>query len=271
MWTRQRLLYMGPVSAFLMALNVVDAGPFRSVHNCRIERLWLDYSHGVVAKWKPFFINLEAHHKLDYLNFAHVWLLHHLFLDAVNSDTQAWVMAWNLHRVAVPEGGQRSPHEMFLFGMVEYGTRGLEDFLRSEPDIEDFDTYGVDWGQMEHAGRALQRNPEEWDEENPFLVSGRPEQLTEVVCDEPDSPLNDAQLAILDQQLCERVDVNTTSMEVRKLMWIEALAICEGFQVSFFLMTLVGWITKFICLRLFELEFSFVVLPCPSFIWRLMS
>ncbi|TFK60100.1 hypothetical protein BDN72DRAFT_724977, partial [Pluteus cervinus] len=37
----------------------------RSPHNCRIERCWLDYAHGVVAKWKPFLMTLEAHHGLD--------------------------------------------------------------------------------------------------------------------------------------------------------------------------------------------------------------
>lgn len=204
----------------------------RSVHNCRIERLWLDYSHGIVAKWKPFFMDLEAHYNLDYNNFAHIWLLHHLFLNAVNRDIQAWVQTWNLHRVAVPEGGQRSPHEMFLFGMVEYGMRGIDGMVEDEPAIDDFVTYGVDWEQMDLAGRALQRNPQDWIEENPFLVSARPEQMSEVICDEPDSPLTYEQIVVLDQLLCERVDVQSQNMDVRKLIWTEALHICESFQVG---------------------------------------
>lgn len=201
------------------------------MHNCRIERLWLDYSHGVVAKWKPFFIDLEASYELNYDNFAHIWLLHHLFLKAVDADTQTWVATWNLHRIAVPEGGQRSPHEMFLFGMVEHGVRGVDSLIENEPEVEDVAMYGVDWGRMEMAGRALDRNPEEWNEENPFLSSGRPDRMAEVICDEPDSPLTVDQISILDQRLRERVDVNTRSMNVRKLVWVEALRICEQFQV----------------------------------------
>jgi hypothetical protein len=204
----------------------------RSVHNCRIERLWLDYSHGVVAKWKPFFIELEANYNLDYNNFAHIWLLHHLFLDAVNADTQAWVATWNLHRVAVPEGGQRSPHEMFLFGMVEYGVRGIDGMVESEPEVEDLAMYGVDWGRLDLASQALERNPDDWTDENPFVTSGRPENMAEVICDEPDSPLSHNQIIRLNQLLCECVDVNSKNMDVRKVIWREALRICEEFQVN---------------------------------------
>lgn len=237
-------IYGGGELSLIPRLVTLAHKRYRSVHNCRIERLWLDYSHGIVAKWKPFFMDLEAHHKLDYNNFAHIWLLHHLFLNAVDSDTQAWVRTWNLHRVTIPEGGQRSPHEMFLFGMVEYGSRGIDALVESEPAVDDLVTYGVDWGQMEHAGRALQRHPEEWDDENPFLFSARPEQMSEVVCDEPDSPLSYEQIRVLDQLLCERVDVNSPSMEVRKLMWAEALSICEGFQVYICLTTSIVLITS---------------------------
>ncbi|KAF4569459.1 hypothetical protein EYR36_009250 [Pleurotus pulmonarius] len=93
----------------------------RSVHNCRIERLWLDYAHGVVVKWKPFFEALEASHGLDHDNFAHIWLLHHLFMAALQDDIRKWSDAWNLHKIAVPGGGQKSPRELFTFGLLADG------------------------------------------------------------------------------------------------------------------------------------------------------
>ncbi|KAI0371588.1 hypothetical protein BV20DRAFT_1051599 [Pilatotrama ljubarskyi] len=60
----------------------------RSVHNIRIERLWVDVTSGFGSKWKEFFHQLEAQHGLNVDNDAHVWLLHHLFLEAINRDAE---------------------------------------------------------------------------------------------------------------------------------------------------------------------------------------
>lgn len=65
--------------------------PSRSVHNTRIERLWYDVTHGFGEKWKKFFYLLESHHGLNPLAPAHIWLLHHLFLAAINEDAQEWL------------------------------------------------------------------------------------------------------------------------------------------------------------------------------------
>lgn len=215
-----------PQSLNFYSFNLVT----RSVHNCRIERLWLDYARGVVVKWKPFFEDLELHYDLDHLNFAHIWLLHHLFLHALDADTQAWAESWNLHRVSVAGEGQRSPREMFLFGMVRYGIRGVDYLMANEPAMEDEATYGVDWSGRRWISQALRRNPEDWEGENPFHVS-QPERLSEVICDEPDSPLTPEQINRLDTALSERVDMNTTSMDGRKLIWQEALQVCLELNV----------------------------------------
>jgi hypothetical protein len=70
---------------------------FRSVHNSRIERLWYDWTQGVGRKWKGFFINLETTEGCNHNNPTHIWLLHHLFLPAINEDANEWVEAWNAH------------------------------------------------------------------------------------------------------------------------------------------------------------------------------
>ncbi|KAG1893178.1 uncharacterized protein F5891DRAFT_963393, partial [Suillus fuscotomentosus] len=80
-----------------------------SVHNIRIKRLWRNVTQGFGRKWKLFFQLLEVHHDLKPNLDAHIWLLHHVFLDALNEDAIQWAEAWNHHRLCIPGGGQRSP------------------------------------------------------------------------------------------------------------------------------------------------------------------
>jgi hypothetical protein len=91
-------------------------------------------------------MDLEVHHGLNLLIPAHIWLLHHLFLDAANQDTQEWAAAWNSHVLQIRGKRARSPRDMYLFSMLQDGPRGLE--YRAEPVdevVEDPSTYGIDW------------------------------------------------------------------------------------------------------------------------------
>lgn len=69
----------------------------RSVHNTRIERLWYDVTSGFGQKWNNFFYDLEMHCSLNPDSAWHIWLLHYLFLSAINDDAAEWVMMWNNH------------------------------------------------------------------------------------------------------------------------------------------------------------------------------
>ncbi|KDQ51616.1 hypothetical protein JAAARDRAFT_198894 [Jaapia argillacea MUCL 33604] len=40
--------------------------------------------------WRAFFYRLERRHDLDVKNRTHLWLLHHLFLDAINEDCETF-------------------------------------------------------------------------------------------------------------------------------------------------------------------------------------
>ncbi|KAJ8474614.1 hypothetical protein ONZ45_g15892 [Pleurotus djamor] len=199
----------------------------RSVHNCRIERLWLDFVHGIVKKWKEFFEDLEVHGRLEHDNFGHIWLLHHLFLGVLHSETQQWAQAWNMHKVALPgrRAGHKCPSEMFLFGMQQYGVRGVDYLLEREGQVDDLEHYGVEWDDTLMASSRA-RNEEEWDDENPFS-NNRPATFNEVVCDEPGCPLSAEEIIELDQRLIASVNLQSQSMEVRKQVWSEALRICE--------------------------------------------
>ncbi|KAJ7740477.1 hypothetical protein DFH07DRAFT_751592 [Mycena maculata] len=67
----------------------------RSVHNIRIERLWCDVTRGFGRKWSNFFLALEFSAGLRPDLDAHIWLIHHLFLPAINQDAIDWVRTWN--------------------------------------------------------------------------------------------------------------------------------------------------------------------------------
>ncbi|KZT50208.1 hypothetical protein CALCODRAFT_417357, partial [Calocera cornea HHB12733] len=97
----------------------------RSVHNIRIERLWVDVTRGFGSKWKEFFGALEIYADLDASDEGHLWLLHLVFLGKINRDADLWRQIWNEHRLKLPDGGRCSPSQLWYFGHQEKGGRGL--------------------------------------------------------------------------------------------------------------------------------------------------
>ncbi|KAJ6531693.1 hypothetical protein B0H10DRAFT_1861097 [Mycena sp. CBHHK59/15] len=132
----------------------------RSVHNTRIERLWYDVTHGFGHKWKKFFIELEVHEGLNPRLTAHIWLLHHLFLDSINHDAQEWASAWNSHNLQIRGEHTRSPRDMFLFSMLQDGPRGLERVVEPVDEVvEEISTYGIDWDVADDSTLGRGTNP----------------------------------------------------------------------------------------------------------------
>lgn len=209
----------------------------RSVHNSRIERIWYDVTEGFGGKWKDFFTDLEANEGLDVNNPAHIWLLHHLFLDDINQDALAWAEAWNHHKLQIRGEPQQTPQEMFFFSMLEDGPRGMNgprsqngegDQDRLE-DGEDASTFGIDWEDMDNEElmeHYYHHNPIQLN--NPFTAA--PSTLSEVTCTPPNCPLPAESVRQLDHHLSQVVDVNSRSMLVRRTKWAEALHICS--QIS---------------------------------------
>jgi hypothetical protein len=199
----------------------------RSVHNIRIERLWRDLTCAFGAKWKLFFQSLELHEGLDRDSDAHIWLLHHLFLGAINEDALEWAEAWNNHKIGIRGERQRSPRDMFFFGMIQNGPRGIHP--ADDDEIEDMQSYGIDWEDfddddiLEHHRQANQTdNPDD----NPFMPH-RPERLTRIDVTEPGCPFTEDQIIYLNSELNALPYIHSRTMDSYRLIWISGLRISE--------------------------------------------
>lgn len=179
--------------------------PCRSVHNIRIERLWVDVTLGFGGKWKNFFQDLEAYNALDTGNNIHIWLLHHLFLDAINNDIQDWIGAWNNHVLAIQGVRSRSPRDMFFFGMIQYGPRGVE-LVEETMTKDEIAQYGIDWEDLDdhhilaHHDAA---NTEDADDDPVDIpVEHRvPDHLANVEVVEPTCPFTEDQVLFIDARI----------------------------------------------------------------------
>ncbi|KAJ7079611.1 hypothetical protein B0H15DRAFT_787869 [Mycena belliarum] len=206
----------------------------RSVHNIRIERLWVDYTSGIGHKWVDFFFELELYYGLCHDNPAHIWLIHHLFLHQINEEVQGWADAWNSHKMRLEGERRKSPRDMFTFGLLEQGPRGLSQALLAQEDdvYSHIDDFGIDWEAQTNPRliqHFTQHNEQLWRPEDPFATFTTPDTMAEVIVDPPEGPFTNAEVHELDQLLRNIVDVSSQEMGVRKLVWQEALAICSSF------------------------------------------
>ncbi|KAL0567997.1 hypothetical protein V5O48_013999 [Marasmius crinis-equi] len=216
----------------------------RSVHNIRIEQLWRDITQGFVHKWKEFFKHLEAVAGLQHNNDAHMWLLHHLFLRALNDEALEWAEAWNSHAISTRRGGERerSPHDMFFFGQIQNGWRDMTEWQESDPDLDPLEAdnaadYGVDWDELDeadllrhHYAENEAESTDEWldpDDENEDDVwhnSRRPEHLSFVHVPRFLCLFTDEEVEMLDEHLVQQPFAFSPDMNHRRSLWISALA-----------------------------------------------
>ena len=71
-------VHLGQVWQLVDSASQMSNARLRSVHNIRIERLWVDVTAKVGARWASTFRYLEQHMGLDINSANHIWLLHHL-------------------------------------------------------------------------------------------------------------------------------------------------------------------------------------------------
>jgi len=108
------------VSILMIILRGLDRASFMwgsSVFNTRIERLWVEVGRQFARAWRAFFRRLERLHLLDRSNKHHLWLLHLLFLDAINSDCHEFQSEWNSHPIS-GVGHHKSPNVSITFNLL---------------------------------------------------------------------------------------------------------------------------------------------------------
>ena len=104
-----------------------------SVHNQRIERLWVDVVRYIVTPYRNIFTYLESFGLLDPLNELHLFALHYVYQPRINRSIEEFVLQWN-HPGLSSERCQ-TPLQL----MIE----GLYNCL---PDLSDTETVSDDYG-----------------------------------------------------------------------------------------------------------------------------
>ncbi|KAG6850294.1 hypothetical protein H0H93_015236 [Arthromyces matolae] len=207
----------------------------RSVHNIRIERLWVDVTRAFGVKWYNFFSDLELHAGLDPNQDTHIWLLHTLFLPSLNQDAMEWAETWNRHNIRFEDERDRSPRDMFFFGVLQLGLRGESGIVEPiNEDVDDIAAYGVDWADL--ADRSLlthhtQRNPNGEELLNSNGNTRQPEHLALVEIPSFECPLTDEEAEIFGEAIISipQIASGTRDMIERRSSWAQALALLNVF------------------------------------------
>ncbi|KAI0757508.1 hypothetical protein C8Q80DRAFT_1216109 [Daedaleopsis nitida] len=203
----------------------------RSVHNIRIERLWVDVTCGFGQKWKEFFQLLEVSYGLDIDSDASIWLLHHLVLGAINRDATQWAAAWNNHTLELCGQRHLTPSQMYIQGLVREGQRAVypaEDAVAAMTE-EDYAGYGVDWDELEN--RRIREhhnhnNHNDGDPTDPFVLN-HPTHFSHIEVPEADAPFTPEQVMYLDEQLALLPCYQQNTMDDSLLLWIAARDIIQ--------------------------------------------
>lgn len=103
----------------------------RSVHNCRIERLWRDVYTSVASTYAAY---MEQEGILNPDTDADIFCLHYIFIPRINNSLSSFKEAWKNHPLSTE--GNRSPLQLYTGGSL--GNPLFEEEV-------DLTTYGVDY------------------------------------------------------------------------------------------------------------------------------
>lgn len=107
-----------------------------SVHNQRIERVWVDTWNGATNLYYDLFHFLEDQGSLDINNQQHLWALRYVFLPRINRELQAFVAQWNNHGVRTEH--YQTPLQLFVGRSLELANTDLtavHDMFRESDNV----------------------------------------------------------------------------------------------------------------------------------------
>ncbi|TRM62018.1 hypothetical protein BD626DRAFT_404602 [Schizophyllum amplum] len=216
---RRRYSVAGP-----MALWHHDGQHGISVHNVRIERLWVDVTVQVGAAWADRFTMLEISHGLDINNVHHIWLIHFLFLPIINSELAVFAEGHNNHPIQVRDGPDRTPIDLYGFDSLALGVRGDEVSYDNSLSADELEVYGVDWEALrdEHVMESRRANNHDEEGTSSWTRSGPPSRLNEVFLAPPENSLPPGEVAELDAILAP-LSTGVSDEEIA-IMWNHAVA-----------------------------------------------
>ncbi|TRM55809.1 hypothetical protein BD626DRAFT_522341 [Schizophyllum amplum] len=213
----------------------------RSVHNIRIERLWVDVTRGFGIKWYNFFMDLEIHYDLRPDADEDIWLLHTLFLSSIDEDACEWAESWNHHRLTLSDRRAQSPRELFFFGVLQHGLRAPDGtVIAADEVVDDPSTYGVDWEELRDDSLLVhhaEHNPEAGDaaveivdaaeldevDATGAAASRRPAHMASVEVPAFHCPFADPQdLEVFTESVLAMPEYYSRDMGDRRSLWVQA-------------------------------------------------
>ena len=114
-----------------------------SVHNQRIERLWVDVSNYVISHFKNIFAYLESEGLLDPLDEIDMYALHYIFVPRINQALYEMQQQWNNH--ALSTMSQQTPIQIWTEGFychISFDCNTVNDLL--DFTNVNWDDYGID-------------------------------------------------------------------------------------------------------------------------------
>jgi len=116
----------------------------RSVHNQRIERLWVDLWKECHRFFYTLFFLMEDRVGLDIDNEVHMFCLHYVFLPRINRRLSNFVDSWNLHPIRTAKS-RMSPRQIWLQHAVLHGELKVDvDLCADDAHVQDVRLFGVE-------------------------------------------------------------------------------------------------------------------------------